>query len=58
MHPALRIENDSILVVHADGMILGPIAFEGVKPVARWHSQIIELRDDVELVQLAPNDRP
>lgn len=47
-----------VLIVHADGVIPGSIPFERMQAIAWRHAEIVELRHRVDLIQLAPDDRP
>jgi len=55
---AFETEHDSTLVVHANSVQPSKIPAERVQPVPGRHSQMVELRDCVELIQFAAHDRP
>jgi len=47
---------DPVLVVDADRMLSGTVAFERLEPVARRDSQVVQPTGDLQLTQLAPRD--
>ena len=55
---AVEPEHDSILVVDANGVEARQVTHEHMQPIPRWHLQIVEPCNRVDLVQLPPNDRP
>lgn len=46
-------EAHAILIIHADAMLTGTVAFQGFQPITRWHAQIIQSACLVQLFQLA-----
>jgi len=49
-------KTDSPLIVDANAVLTGTIAFECFKMVAGWNLQIIKAISDFELSQFAPRD--
>ena len=49
----VEAKHDAILIVDANAVISGAIGAERMQPVARRHSQIVEPRHGVNLIQLA-----
>ncbi len=55
---ALEPENDPILVVHTHGVLPFQVPGKRVQPIPGRYLQVVELRDGIDLVQFAANDRP
>jgi len=51
-------EDDSILVVHTDRAAADKVADESVQAIARRHTQILEPRHRIDLIQFPSNDEP
>ena len=49
-------EADVELIVDADTVLPGSIAFERFEPVARWDPQVIQTASDLQLSQFASGD--
>ena len=54
---AIPAEAQAPLVVYADGMLPRPIAFQRLKPIPRWHQQIVQLGGIGEHEQLSASGR-
>lgn len=55
---ALESKDNTVLVVHANGVMPGAAALDHVEAIAGWYSEMFECRHRVELIQLASDDRP
>ena len=47
---------DAPLIIDADTVLTGPVAFQCLKPVSGWNPQIIQTRGDFQLPQLAASN--
>ena len=47
-------EAETELIVDPNAVLSGAVSLERLKPIARWHAQIIEPLGDLQLAQLAP----
>jgi hypothetical protein len=45
-------EADPPLVVDPDAVLTLPIAAKGLKPISRWHAQVVQAGGNLELAQL------
>jgi len=48
---------DTELLVHADTVLPGAVAFEGFEPVARRDAEVFEMAGDLQLPKLESRDR-
>jgi hypothetical protein len=55
--PCLPIKADAPLIVDTNAVLPGTVAFEHLKTISGWHSQIIYPASDLELSQLASCNR-
>ena len=55
---ALEPEYDPVLIVDAHRMAASEIAGQRMQTVPRGHPQVVETRHRINLVQLAPHNRP
>jgi hypothetical protein len=48
-------EADSILIIHSDAVLSGALAFQGLKPVSRRHSEVAQICARLDLIQFPPS---
>src|ERR1019366_4652076 len=56
--PVLPLEADPELVVDANAVLSGSVAFQAFEAIARGHVQLAEISHPIELCQLASDRRP
>jgi hypothetical protein len=48
---------DAELVIHADAVLPGPIAFKQFQPIARRYAKVLQTAGDLQLSNFTPGDR-
>lgn len=55
---SLPSETNPILIIDPDTMLPAPVATQPFQAISPWHSEITEVSDSIDLIELPPSNLP